>query len=468
MKKWFIVSAVLVATILGLYNDSGCRPDCFGRERDEMEMKVSLMQLSNPVDVQWNPPLGFGYLKAYAERCLPDIEFTICHELSDIEASQPDVVGLSVHTQDADELQETINAIRDTGVGHVAVGGHHVTSGICPPLVGATMIPGEAEHSFTRYLGEIMGANLTPFTPPAEIDDLPRPDRMFGLMPTHKTYLITSRGCPFKCSFCSSAKFWGKTRFHSAARVVREIADIMDMFPRIGVIPIWDDLFAADRRRLVKIGELLNEMDIRVRLSSSMNSATVDEGLCVVAKNIGLVSAGIGAESGSDKILKRLKGAGASVGQNQAALDLLKRHEIDAGAGFILGHWDETEDDVHKTYDFIVKNYKAGKLSSHEINILTPMPGTEVWEHALQAGHIDSSFRYSRLRYLAMKSNKLGDIKDWITVREENNSLYLNEHNVPIDTLYQIIEHYEDKIAKQWIRRTRHAARKAWRYCWAD
>jgi hypothetical protein len=147
--------------------------------------------------------------------------------------------------------------------------------------------------------------------------------------------------------------------------------------------------------------------------------------------------------------LKKLKDKNSSVSINQRALDWLKRHEINCTCGFVLGHYEETEEDLIKTYDFILDNFASGNLVGHDITILTPMPGTPLWEWAVANGFVlGEGFKWSNLRYLAAYNNNVGDLDGWMNLRERNGSIYLNERNLPIKHLYQIIKHYEGKIQR--------------------
>jgi tetratricopeptide (TPR) repeat protein len=247
-------------------------------------------------------------------------------------------------------------------------------------------------------------------------------------------------------------------RYHSAKRVIEEMKAILHGFPTITDISIWDDLFAADRTRLRRVAEIFESSGLRrnLRLGSSVRASLVDDELCGLLHRLNYTTIGFGAESGSDPILKKLKDPHCSVAGNQHELDTASRNGLTCACAFVLGHYDETEEDLLKTYEFILDNYGAGKLAKHEITILTPMPGTPLWRWAEEQGLINvASFRWSSLRYLALYSNNLKEIKDWIALREQNGSMYLNERNVPREHLYQIIQYYEEKIRRRDFTRAR-------------
>jgi radical SAM superfamily enzyme YgiQ (UPF0313 family) len=138
---------------------------------------------------------------------------------------------------------------------------------------------------------------------------------------------------------------------------------------------------------------------------------------------------------------------GTTVEQNQKAIDLLNKHNIPLMCSFIVGWPTETEDEVKKTFEFILKNIVEGKLHvSNAINILMPIPGTELWNSALKDGLIDlRNFDWDRLAVFASyKDSKLKTFDEWVECRRKNNSIYLAEETLPQERLYDLMdEHYK-------------------------
>ena len=440
-------------------------------------LKICFIQATNPVDVDWHNTLSFGYLKSCIDKNLSgDIEYLKASSIKEAVDFHPHILGVSSTSQDFEEATRICNAAKACHVPLVILGGFHITAfpETLPQSADIGVI-GEGEFTFcdlvalyqrksglsskdlTTILGIVFWNDqnkriLNPKRPVLKnLDAIPLPDRKFGLKRGQMPYLFTSRGCPYRCSFCASSTYWPSVRFHSAERIISEIEDILIEFPDIQSISIWDDLFAADKLRVRKFINLFEEKGLhrRVNLGSSVRANLIDDELCVLLRHLNYTIVGFGAESGSNHILKKLKDDRCNVATNQSALDSLNRNGLQAACGFVLGHYDETEEDLLKTYNFIIDNYATRKLTRHEITILTPMPGTALWEWAMDQGLIEiANFRWSRLRYLALFSNRLNGVADWITLREQNNSIYLNDVNIPRDQLYQIIRFYEDKIQR--------------------
>ena len=102
--------------------------------------------------------------------------------------------------------------------------------------------------------------HLTEKRPPlSPLDRISMPARDLLSIEKH-SYLFSSRGCPFRCVFCASSRYWGPVRFFSAEYVVREIRELVDTYG-VKLISFYDDLMIADGPRLKKIVSLLQRED---------------------------------------------------------------------------------------------------------------------------------------------------------------------------------------------------------------
>lgn len=231
---------------------------------------------------------------------------------------------------------------------------------------------------------------------------------------------------------------------HSAERVVDEMESVLDAFPGTGHLMLWDDLFVADRNRLRQIVELAERRGIpsRATIGCTVRANLVDEELCSLLKRLNAASVAFGAESGSDRILKILK-AGVDVATNQQALDLLAAHDMPGTCSFIVGTPGETAEDVRATYDFILRNTAADKLAFYDVNVLAPMPGSEVWTEAEHRGIVGPEMNWNRLRYFASRQTNAGALEQWATLRRENQSIYLNGDILPEERLVELMAEYE-------------------------
>jgi magnesium-protoporphyrin IX monomethyl ester (oxidative) cyclase len=179
--------------------------------------------------------------------------------------------------------------------------------------------------------------------------------------------------------FCSSSRYWNKVRFHSAEYVVREIEHLYKTY-KTQVISFYDDLFIAHRKRLAVIVEKIREQNLhkKVIFTCSARANLINEQITHLLKRMNVRSVGLGLESGNEQTLKYLKGGSVSVEDNFRCADLLVKYGINANASFVIGSPMETEAQITDTYDFI----KRSKISLFDVYLLTPLPGTPIWEEA--------------------------------------------------------------------------------------
>lgn len=225
------------------------------------------------------------------------------------------------------------------------------------------------------YWNDDVLCKTSPRFPIEDLGRLPHPMRS-----SNDIHVMTSRGCPFRCSFCSSAVFWNGYRCFPAEWVVEEFKRILLQNPRTRWIYVWDDLFVADRARLESIDSMIrqNGLSGRFALAVQSRAETITPSIIPLLKSLNVRAVGMGVESGNDKILRKLKGGKISVDLNDRAIKLLRQAGIQLYTSFIIGHPDETVDDLNDTINFI----KTRKLRFFDVNILTPFPGTDFWTDA--------------------------------------------------------------------------------------
>jgi len=435
------------------------------------KLKIGFIQANQKADVQWFKPLAFGYLKSYLNKNLdsPPL-FEFIESMDNID--KYNIIAISSTSQDYSEAIKIAAEVKRRNKNVVTVlGGHHVTY-LTDTLTDDfdLGIIGEGEETFLELVkyfqkntfdlnhkelsninglairkgGKIILTGKRDLMIP--LDSIPHPYRQKN----DTQYLFTSRGCPYKCTFCSSSVFWERTRSFSAEYVVDEIEQILTLFPGIEHIPIEDDIFIINQPRLKKIISLMEERKLnkKVAFSFAVRANLVTDQLCELIKRLKIQSVCFGAESASDRILRILK-KGTTTAINQKALDILHKHGINAICSFIVGIPTETEAEVIATYEFITRNIFEDKLCSFSaVNILAPMPGTPIWNQAIEQGTINlANFQWSSLAgFASYRSSNIDNFPDWVAHRVKNNSVYLNEDTLPQNRLYEIMSEYEGNI----------------------
>ncbi len=209
--------------------------------------------------------------------------------------------------------------------------------------------------------------------------------------------LLTSRGCPYKCTFCAS-KFWERVmRLHSADYVVGEVRELVEKY-KVDHIIVWDDLFIVNKKRIEELHAKIRAENLHEKVTFIANGRvnTLDEDVCRMLKEMNVKTVSFGFESGSPDVLKYLKQGSTNVDQNKKAVEICNRYGINVNGFFVMGAPMETEKDMQMTMDFI-KNYKIDSFSVFQ---LVPFPGTQVWDYAKSKGIVNedmTDFSFAQL-----------------------------------------------------------------------
>ncbi len=204
-----------------------------------------------------------------------------------------------------------------------------------------------------------------------------------GDLPTPTAYIVTTRGCPYQCTYCYHPFQNRKIRMHSAKRIVEEIKHLRERYG-IKSFSFADDLFVVNKKRVFELCDLLHTEQINMQWMASARVNLVDEPLLLAMKKTGCIALGFGIESGSQKILDNIKKK-ATVEQARVAIQLCKKIGINPVCSYMIGNMGETRDTVFESVSFIKENtLEQGAF----FFITTPYPGTEVYEQAKESGKI--------------------------------------------------------------------------------
>ena len=196
-------------------------------------------------------------------------------------------------------------------------------------------------------------------------------------------FVITARGCPSACSFCSSPNFWNrKVRFRSPQNVVDEIIFLRDTFGLI-YFSIRDDTFTADRSRAIEICRLLIERRVFVVWNCQSRVTAIDAELLLWMKRAGCEGIQLGVESGSPRILRMLEKS-ITPAQVEHASQLVKHAGINLSVYLISDVPGETEEDISATIQLMHRI----RPDDGYVSPLAYFPGTLLFEKAVAEGRI--------------------------------------------------------------------------------
>ncbi len=228
-----------------------------------------------------------------------------------------------------------------------------------------------------------------------ELDSIPFPSRHFYDLdnyhqPLHEVYgeplttILSSRGCPFDCTFCSSQITFGRgTRFRSAENVLEEMDMLIEKYNIKGV-KFADDTFSLNRERLETLCKGIKKRGIYWIGNARVD--TLDKELLTLMKDSNCKMLLFGIETGDLDILKEYK-KGTSLEQAREVMKWANQLKLDTAATFIFGAPLETKETIERTIEY------AKELSPTYANffILSPYPGTEIHERMEREGMMNLS-----------------------------------------------------------------------------
>ncbi len=366
-----------------------------------------------------SPHYGIAQLAAVLQENKADVkilDMRLGYSFADlrkvIEEYKPDLVGFTLIATRIKMCYAMIDKVKELYPQiHTVAGGNHVASfkgkvlEDCPGLDFG--VKREGEVSFVQVIdalrkgdkdysqikgilyrdnGMVVMTEDMPMLP--DLDVLPRPaydlfelDQYYawrkGIVP-----IVTSRGCPFRCVFCSINLTMGyKFRVHSAKRVVEDIT----YWNKRGMVKfdINDDEFSFKRERVMDIcqGIIDQGLKVELRLFNGIRVSDVSPELLAKMKEAGFSAITYAIESGSPKVIKAIRKA-ITIEQALNAITWTKEAGIETTVNFIIGHPDETYEDALMTLE-LMKTVPGDKLN---FNNAVVYPSTELHDWVKEHG----------------------------------------------------------------------------------
>jgi anaerobic magnesium-protoporphyrin IX monomethyl ester cyclase len=354
------------------------------------------------------PPLGLGYIAASLKRRGVQVELVDCTFLSREQAvsrvrqSKPNIIGFySMFSMKKTTME--LAALLRNDCELLVVGGPLPTLDPAGYLdIFDVVVLGEGEAAMTEIaechekgvgFSDVDGVafkdnGLVTQTSPRkqveDLDSLPFPSREFFDNEAYKQHylkrfgysispLITSRGCPFSCDFCSRPVFGQSFRSRSAGNVVDEVEEIAGL----GYDRIWfaDDCFTLNPKRLLGVCDELVKRRLNMSWECLSRVDTMDHEVAVKMRRAGCLRVFFGIESGTDKVLDLMRKQ-ITVEQARKAVYNSKAAGLQVGAFFILGYPGENDETVLDTVRFA----SGLPLDYLSFTLPYPIPGTSLFE----------------------------------------------------------------------------------------
>ena len=365
------------------------------------------------------PPLGIAYMAGVLQENNIDVEILDASaedmDFKDVEKEllkrKPDLVALTALTPTIGRALETAQVVKETLPDSIVVmGGYHPTFNFIETLEDENVdivIRGEGEyimlnlvqalenqsslHDVKGIVFEDKNSKEIVVNPEApliqDLDELPFP--ALNLLPmkkyrlldmdTHMTTMITTRGCPMQCSFCSSAAMHGKkVRERSVENIVDEIEYLKTNYD-IDTIAFMDDTFTLKKRKVMAICDEILKRNIEIMWGCTSRVDTLDEKLLKKMKEAGCITIFIGVESADQQQLDNMC-KNTTIAKIENAFKIAHKLKIRTIASVALGMPGDTKEIMNKTVKFVHKlkpNYAIYSLA-------TPYPGTRFYKEAFE------------------------------------------------------------------------------------
>lgn len=375
---------------------------------------IFLSRKAEPIEYELShhPPLGLLYIASYlrssgisAKMCdVPARKFHLEDIIDEIKREEPLLVGLTALSSGVRSAVEIAREIKKVfgSTPKVGMGGAHVS--VDPTFIKRFpyfdfAVIGEGEKTMLKIIRDIMAGrevsgiyegemsnDLDEYSFPArdliDISDyFYAKERLKGEPPT--AMMIATRGCPYRCNFCSRPSHLRKFRTRSAENIVDEMEEIYQDYP--GGFSFEDDTFTLNKKLIHEFCDEVIKRRLNVRWKAMTRADAVDDELLGHMRQAGCDDLFFGVEAGNERIRNEVIKKHITDEQIFTAIRLCRKHGIHTNILLMLGFPTETEKEIKDTINFAAK----AKADLMGIRITVVMPGSRLFEEAKREGIID-------------------------------------------------------------------------------
>lgn len=350
------------------------------------------------------PPLGLLYLASYINKNsntfvakIIDIgneKISLIQTIKKISKIKPYVIGITSMTP---QLQGTIELATNLKKYFknipIFLGGPHISAD--PDFINRHQkyfdyaITGEGEITFLESLNKIFKkqkiSKIQKSIPPTILDDLPFPDKKLIKRQNYNQTesMMFSRGCPFKCYYCSRPSISHLVRYRSSKNLISEIKKCYPVCK--GQISFQDDTFTMKREKVVEFCQEILSQKLKISWDCNTRIDLVDQELLSLMKQAGCRQINFGIESGNERVRQEIihKGSFTNKDINQVFL-WCKKNRIKIACYFMIGHPTETKKELNDTKNMILNS----KIDVLGLSIPIPFPGSLLYDIANKEGII--------------------------------------------------------------------------------
>lgn len=389
------------------------------------ETDVDISRIANIM-----PPIGLCSLAAWVDKHGHSSFIHDCYAfpgqdkkvMQFIETESPDYVGFTATTSsflDAYRIAEIIKNQRPEI--KIIFGGVHITSmreklmedypAIDYGVVGEGEIPLQTlmdedynaisdvpglmyrENGAVKFSGhgaknQLLKLDDLPFPAYGKLEGFPKAYKLplFNYPKSPNTTVVSSRGCPYQCSYCDRTVFQQSFRYNSAEYMFNQVKHLNKEYG-VKHINYYDDLFTLKRSRVVDFCNMMIDSGLGMTFNCAARSEHVDLDLLKLLKKAGCWMISLGIETGDPDLLK-LHRSNSDLDMIREKVALIKKAGIRVKGLFILGLPGETEESIDKSIDY------ALSLSLNDMNVakFTPFPGSPIYKDIRKHGTFDEKW----------------------------------------------------------------------------
>jgi len=306
---------------------------------------------------------------------------------------QADLVGITMMSSQAPRAYWLADHYRRRGIRTIC-GGSHASFMVseCQEHFDSVVI-NEVEMVWSEIMADFQADRLKSVYQTSELMDMkdmpiPRKDLFFDTSTTLNAQVLqTTRGCPLGCNFCTVTQMYGK-KFRS--RPVSDIVEEIKRYPSRIFFFVDDNIFLG-KEHAYELFEALIPLKIKWGSQGSLELICHDEKLLKLAARSGCISLFVGIESIDQETLNAAHKSFNKVKNYENNIRMIRKAGINVVGAFIFGFDQDTPATMDRIYDFAMSN----RLSMVNTGIMTPFPGTEVYEKAKREGRIfDSNWEH--------------------------------------------------------------------------
>ncbi len=200
--------------------------------------------------------------------------------------------------------------------------------------------------------------------------------------------ILTSRGCNFRCNFCSSVNFWGRFRMRSIDNIIKEVEELVNKYG-IEEIQFADDNMTINKQHATELFTRLKDFNLSWCTPHGLMPATLDEEMIKLMAESGAYQISFAIESASPRVLKEIiHKVVPPMERVKRLVDIAHDNGIQVHGQLITGLPGETKEEITSTLDY---PFRVG-VDSATFSIATPLPGSELYDFCKEKGYLPASY----------------------------------------------------------------------------